>query len=30
MSQRRHPDAALFAGEKPFPIINTCEHFAGS
>ena len=27
---RRHPNAALFAGEKPFPIINTCEHFAGS
>ena len=30
MSQRNHPTAALFAGEKPFPIINTCEHFAGS
>lgn len=30
MSQRRHPNEALFAGEKPFPIINTCEHFAGS
>ncbi len=32
MSQvhRNHPNAALFAGEKPFPIINTCEHFAGS
>ncbi len=30
MSQRIHPSDALFAGEKPFPIINTCEHFAGS
>jgi citrate lyase subunit beta/citryl-CoA lyase len=29
-SHRTHPNAALFAGEKPFPIINTCEHFAGS
>ena len=25
-----HPNEALFAGEKPFPIIPTCEHFAGS
>jgi citrate lyase subunit beta/citryl-CoA lyase len=25
-----HPSTALFAGEKPFPIIATCEHFAGS
>lgn len=30
MSQLIHPKAALFAGEKPFPIIPTCEHFAGS
>jgi citrate lyase subunit beta/citryl-CoA lyase len=30
MSSRIHPNDALFAGEKPFPIINTCEHFAGS
>jgi citrate lyase subunit beta/citryl-CoA lyase len=30
MSTRIHPKDALFAGEKPFPIINTCEHFAGS
>jgi citrate lyase subunit beta/citryl-CoA lyase len=33
MSQNNHhthPNDALFAGEKPFPIINTCEHFAGS
>jgi citrate lyase subunit beta / citryl-CoA lyase len=30
MSARIHPNDALFAGEKPFPIINTCEHFAGS
>jgi citrate lyase subunit beta/citryl-CoA lyase len=29
-SHRTHPNEALFAGEKPFPIINTCEHFAGS
>ena len=29
-TSRIHPNAALFAGEKPFPIINTCEHFAGS
>lgn len=26
----RHPDEALFEGEKPFPIIPTCEHFAGT
>ena len=25
-----HPDQALFAGEKPFPVIPACEHFAGS
>ena len=25
-----HPKDALFAGEKPFPIIPSCEHFAGS
>lgn len=25
-----HPNDALFKGEKPFPIIPTCEHFAGS
>jgi citrate lyase subunit beta/citryl-CoA lyase len=25
-----HPSAALFAGEKPFPAIPACEHFAGS
>jgi citrate lyase subunit beta/citryl-CoA lyase len=30
MSARIHPNEALFQGEKPFPIINTCEHFAGS
>ena len=29
-THRTHPKDALFAGEKPFPIINTCEHFAGS
>ena len=25
-----HPGAALFKGEKPFPIIPSCEHYAGS
>jgi len=25
-----HPKDALFKGEKPFPIIPPCEHFAGS
>jgi len=25
-----HPNDALFAGEKPFPVIATCEHFAGN
>jgi citrate lyase subunit beta/citryl-CoA lyase len=25
-----HPNEALFAGEKPFPVIPACEHFAGS
>ena len=25
-----HPAKALFKGEKPFPIIPSCEHFAGS
>ena len=25
-----HPNDALFAGEKPFPIVPTCEHFAGT
>lgn len=29
-ANRKHPNDSLFAGEKPFPIINTCEHFAGS
>ena len=30
MTQLVHPRKALFAGEKPFPVIPTCEHFAGS
>lgn len=30
MSKNIHPQDALFAGEKPFPIIPSCEHFAGS
>ena len=25
-----HPNDALFQGEKPFPVIPVCEHFAGS
>ncbi|MDE2199829.1 MAG: hypothetical protein KGJ41_12495 [Rhodospirillales bacterium] len=25
-----HPGAALFKGEKPFPVIPSCEHYAGS
>lgn len=25
-----HPQSALFEGEKPFPVIPSCEHFAGS
>ncbi len=30
MSKNIHPNVALFEGEKPFPIIPSCEHFAGS
>lgn len=30
MSALISPREALFAGEKPFPIIPSCEHFAGS
>lgn len=30
MSTLTHPRDALFSGEKPFPIIPSCEHFAGS
>jgi citrate lyase subunit beta/citryl-CoA lyase len=25
-----HPSKALFSGEKPFPVIPSCEHFCGS
>ena len=25
-----HPAQALFEGERPFPVISSCEHFAGS
>ena len=25
-----HPKDALFGGEKPFPVISSCEHFCGS
>ena len=30
MGNSIHPNDALFAGEKPFPAIPSCEHFAGS
>jgi citrate lyase subunit beta/citryl-CoA lyase len=30
MSTKVHPSQALFGGEKPFPVIPSCEHFAGS
>jgi citrate lyase subunit beta/citryl-CoA lyase len=30
MSALVHPGEALFGGEKPFPVIPSCEHFAGS
>jgi len=30
MSKPLHPHAALFKGERPFPVIPSCEHFAGS
>jgi citrate lyase subunit beta / citryl-CoA lyase len=30
MSKPVHPRDALFKGEKPFPVIPACEHFAGS
>ncbi len=30
MTQPVHPRDALFKGERPFPIIPSCEHFAGS
>jgi citrate lyase subunit beta / citryl-CoA lyase len=25
-----HPGTALFKGEKPFPVISSCDHYAGS
>ena len=30
MSANVHPNEALFDAEKPFPVIPSCEHFAGS
>src|SRR5262245_38616894 len=30
MVDAAHPSRALFEGEKPFPIVPSCEHFAGS
>ncbi|MDP3608601.1 MAG: aldolase/citrate lyase family protein [Methylophilus sp.] len=29
-NNKPHPNEALFGGEKPFPLIPACEHFAGS
>ncbi len=30
MTSKPHPSVALFGGEKSFPLIPACEHFAGS
>jgi len=30
MTKLVHPSETLFKGEKPFPVIPSCEHFAGS
>lgn len=30
MNERIHPREALFGGEPPFPILPSCEHYAGS
>jgi citrate lyase subunit beta/citryl-CoA lyase len=30
MTRAAHPDEALFRGEKPFPALPVCEHYAGS
>ncbi len=30
MTSKMHPKTALFVGEKPFPVLAACEHFAGS
>ena len=30
MNRPTHPNDALFSGERPFPAIPACEHFAGS
>ncbi len=30
MTDQVHPNQALFEGEKPFPVVPSCEHFAGS
>lgn len=30
MKTQTHPEAALFAGEKVFPVLPACEHFAGN
>lgn len=30
MTKSVHPDTALFDGERPFPVLASCEHFAGS
>ena len=30
ITNKTHPNEALFGGEKPFPLMPACEHFAGS
>ncbi len=30
VTYKKHPNEALFGGEKSFPLIPACEHFAGS
>ena len=30
MAKPAHPSEALFSGERPFPVIASCEHYAGS
>jgi len=30
MTRSVHPQQALFSGEKAFPVLSACEHFAGS
>ena len=30
MAEPLHPDTVLYAGEKPFPVLPACDHYAGS